>query len=236
MMQDNEAKADSWKMFDRISPTYDRLNRILSLGQDTRWRRRVAKYLPARAHLEILDLATGTGDQLMAIAKRSPSVHRMVGIDLSEEMMAIARKKFKGTSYENRVEFLHANAEKLPFKTAQFDAATFSFGIRNVPNPTHALSEMFRILKPQGRALILEFSMPQGALRPIVLTYLRSILPKIGAFFSKDAHAYRYLNRTIESFASGKSFCQWMKDAGFKDVKQISMNFGAVSLYIGDKE
>ncbi len=222
-------------MFDRISPTYDKVNRILSLGQDHRWRKKAAAELPPRPHLEILDLATGTGDQMLAICQQNVAVHRLVGIDLAEEMMSIGRKKFDQTSFKSRVEFLRADAEKLPFKNESFDAATFSFGIRNVQSPPQSLKEIYRTLKPSGRAIILEFAMPPAWIRPFFLFYLRSILPKLGAVFSKDLEAYRYLNRTIESFPSGSAFCDWMRQAGFVNVREKRLNFGSVALYIGEK-
>lgn len=230
-----DSKTDVWKMFDRISSTYDRVNRILSFGQDLRWRKKVARELPLRPHLEILDLATGTGDQLLALCNSGLSIHRMVGIDLAEEMMAIGRKKFDQTPFGKKVEFLRADAQKLPLAPNQFDAATFSFGIRNVPDPLASLLEIHRTLKPRGKALILEFSMPAPWIRPWFLFYLRSILPKLGGLLSNQIEAYRYLNRTIETFPSGKEFCSLMKEAGFLNLQERRMNFGSVTLYVGEK-
>jgi demethylmenaquinone methyltransferase/2-methoxy-6-polyprenyl-1,4-benzoquinol methylase len=221
-----------WKMFDQISSTYDRVNRIVSLGQDERWRKSVARHLPLKVHLEVLDLATGTGDQIGALLKENHSIHRAIGIDLADEMLALARKKFAS---RKGIEFIHADAQHLPFKDASFDAATFSFGIRNVEEPLKALQEMRRVLKPKGRALILEFSMPNRWIRPFFLAYLRTILPFLGGLFSKHKQAYQYLNRTVETFPSGELFCSWMRESGFKSVQRKTMNFGSVTLYIGEK-
>ncbi len=216
-------------MFNQISKTYDRVNRILSLGQDLRWRKQVARELPLRAHLDVLDIATGTGDQLGALLQAGCSIRRAVGVDLADEMLGLARKKFP------QIEFLHADAQNLPFADQTFDATTISFGIRNIPDPVQALREMHRVLKPNGKTLVLEFSLPSRWIRPFFLLYLRKILPWLGGFFSKEKKAYVYLNQTIESFPSGENFCALMREAGFRTVSRKTMNFGAVTLYIGEK-
>jgi demethylmenaquinone methyltransferase/2-methoxy-6-polyprenyl-1,4-benzoquinol methylase len=225
-------KTDSWKIFDQISNTYDQVNRVLSLGQDIGWRRKVAEHLPLKPHLEVLDLATGTADQLIALFKSGVSIQRAVGIDLSEEMLKIGREKI--AAYP-KAKLIHGDAQKIPFPDGSFDATTFSFGIRNVEDPLISLKEIYRVLKPKGRCLILEFSMPPSWFRPIFLLYLRKILPKLGGFLSKNVEAYRYLNRTIESFPCGEAFLSIMKEAGFSSLRSISMNFGGVTLYIGEK-
>jgi demethylmenaquinone methyltransferase/2-methoxy-6-polyprenyl-1,4-benzoquinol methylase len=225
------SKSDSWKMFDQISSTYDRVNWILSFGQDQRWRRKAASYLPLRPHLEVLDLATGTGDQLTAILKSGFSIQRLIGIDLSEKMLELGRKKFT----QPFVELLRGDAQKLSFSPNQFDAITFSFGIRNVENPLLSLQEIKRVLKPGGKALILEFSIPPVIIRPFFLFYLRHVLPFLGGLFSKNKGAYQYLNSTIETFPSGKDFLALMHSAGFESLQRHPMNFGAVTLYVGEK-
>jgi demethylmenaquinone methyltransferase/2-methoxy-6-polyprenyl-1,4-benzoquinol methylase len=226
----NPSRKDIWKMFDLISPTYDRINRILSFGMDQKWRRAAASHLPQQKNLKILDLATGTGDQAAALLKTPASIQSITGIDLSSEMLEIARKKLAG-----KVQFLRADAEKLPFPPSHFDAATFSFGIRNVTTPLQSLQEIFRVLKPKGRVLILEFSLPPKPIQAFFLFYLRHILPRLGALLSKKKEAYRYLNETIETFPSGKEFCLLMKEAGFSRLRAIPMALGGVTLYIGDK-
>lgn len=224
------SKQDAWKMFDLISPTYDRINRILSFGMDRRWRKRVADYLPEQKNLKILDLATGTGDQALALSQSKASIDSIVAIDLATEMLELAKKK-----EIPKTKFLRADAEKLPFPDEQFHAATFSFGIRNVPHPLLALQNIYRVLKPKGRCLILEFSLPPPPFRPLYLLYLRHILPRIGGRLSRNPEAYRYLNETIETFPSGKSFCLLMKEAGFIRLKALPLAFGGVTLYLGDK-
>ncbi len=226
----NPSRENVWKMFDRLSPTYDRINRIVSFGMDKRWRKKTTLFLPPHKNLKILDLATGTGDQALALLQSQASIHSIVGIDLSTEMLEIAKRKIP-----NKIEFLRADAEKLPFKNMNFDAATFSFGIRNVANPLNSLKEIHRVLKPKGRCLILEFSLPPQPIKAFFLFYLRYILPRIAGLISRDASAYRYLNKTIEHFPSGKDFCLLMKEAGFIRLREIPMNLGSVTLYVGEK-
>ena len=228
----NQTRPDVSTMFNQISKSYDRINRILSLGRDTSWRKRVAREMPLKPHLEVLDLATGTGDQLIALFKAGLSIQRAVGIDLAEEMLKIGRKKVASNP---KISLILADAQKIPFPDQTFDATTFSFGIRNVQDPLQSLKEIHRVLKPHGRSLILEFSIPSPWIRPFFFFYLRKILPRIGGLLSKNNGAYLYLNKTIESFPSGEAFLALMKEAGFSSLRKISMNFGGVTLYIGDR-
>ncbi len=224
--------SDIPKMFDEIAPSYDFVNRVLSLGQDVRWRKKVARFVPLKPHLEILDLATGTGDQIAALYRAGLSIQKAIGIDLAEEMLKIGRSKLKAFP---SAKLLSGDAEKIPFAAESFDATTFSFGIRNVSNPLASLQEIHRVLKKNGRCLILEFSMPNRWIRPFFLFYLRKILPRLGGVLSKNLAAYRYLNQTIETFPSGDTFLALMKSAQFSSLRRISMNFGSVSLYVGEK-
>ena len=228
-------KRDIWKMFDRISPTYDKVNRILSLGRDRQWRQTVSRFLPEGKNLRLLDLATGTGDQLIALFESSASIASAIGIDLSNEMMEIGKEKIGHKTYSNRIEWRRADAEELPFEANTFDAATFSFGIRNVTDPRRSLTEIYRTLKPKGRCLILEFSLPPQPMKTFFLLYLRHILPRVGGYLSKAPSAYRYLNQTIETFPSGRSFCQLLQEAKFRHVSLHRMALGAVTLYVGEK-
>lgn len=222
-------KQHSWTIFDRIFKKYDLVNRILSFGCDMRWRRRLANYLPKDKALNHLDVATGTGDQIGALLEKKIRFDSITGVDLSKNMLSCAREKFP------KVNFVLASAENLAFENGQFDTASFSFGIRNVEHPDVALSEIFRVLKPKGTLLVLEFSLPKQPLRALHLFYLRTILPRIGKLLTKDPVAYSYLNQTIETFPFGPAFCKWMEEAGFRSVRSIPMNFGAVTLYVGEK-
>ncbi len=228
--QNIPSRQESWKIFDHISPTYDRVNRVISLGLDRSWRQKVATFLPKKQNLEILDLATGTGDQILALLQSAASIQTITGIDLSQEMLRIAKEKLPP------VNLLHADAQHLPFQNQTFDAATFSFGIRNVPDPSRSLQEIYRVLKPSGKCLILEFSLPSQPIRPFYLFYLRHLLPLIGGLLSRNRGAYSYLNQTIESFPYGPQFTSLMQQSGFSNIQQIKMCFGSVSLYVGEKQ
>ncbi len=222
-------------MFDKIASTYDQINRILSFGMDKSWRKKVALNLPSKKNLRILDLATGTGDQLLSLFEHGASIQRASGIDLAKEMLMIAKGKLSSKIYKDKIDLICADAQKLPFADNTFDAATFSFGIRNVPDPLKSLQEIYRTLKPQGKCLILEFSLPPKPIRGSYLLYLRYILPRLGNFLSKQATAYTYLNKTIESFPSGDAFASLMKQAYFHKITLHPMALGAVTLYIGTK-
>lgn len=223
-------------MFDAISPTYDRVNRLMTAGLDKRWRREMASYLPSGKNLRLLDCATGTGDQLFSLLDTSPHIERAVGIDLAEAMLACAKKKGEKKPYANRVSWQVASLTALPFEEESFDCITISFGIRNVDNLPAALAECCRVLKPDGRLLILETSLPKNwLLKTAHLFYLRKLLPKLGGWVSKNRKAYDYLNKTAETFPHGESFCTILKQAGFHNVHYSPLTFGAVSIYRADK-
>ena len=222
-------------MFDRISPGYDRLNRIISAGLDGRWRRRVADLLPARPHLRVLDLATGTGDQLLAVLG-SGRVQEGVGLDLAERMLDVGRVKLAARSDLPAARLGVGDAMAIPEPDAAFDAVTISFGIRNVPDVPRALREMHRVLKPGGRLLVLESSVPTWApVRAAYLFYIRHVMPTIAGWLSGDRAAYRYLNVTMEQFPHGPAFCRLMEDAGFAAVQAHPQCFGSVTIYQGDR-
>jgi len=223
-------------MFDRLSTNYDRTNRFLSFGLDLRWRRSLADYLPDAASLNVLDLATGTGDQIVSLIQKNAPINKAIGIDLSEKMLKIAEKKFVFSPPPFSVEFQKADAEDLPFCDNSFDLCTFSFGIRNVQHPFRALSEMLRVTQSKGRCLILEFSMPRDWRLSFYRFYLRWILPLIGRLLTKDLSAYRYLYQSIERFPPQREFLAWMRQAGWKNVHAVNLFCGIVILFHGDKE
>jgi demethylmenaquinone methyltransferase/2-methoxy-6-polyprenyl-1,4-benzoquinol methylase len=222
-----------FQIFDEIAPTYDRTNRILSGGIDLYWRRKMASLLPKAEKIHLLDLATGTGDQLLSLLKNSSRIDRAVGIDLAEEMLKIGRKKLKAYS---QVTLKMASAMAIPYEENTFDCATMSFGIRNVNNVPLCLREIHRVLRPQGRALILEFSLPTNRwVQKTYLLYLNKILPHIGKLISAHTEAYTYLARTIQAFPQAEAFCKLMHEAGFSHVKAYPLTFGIVTIYLGDK-
>ena len=227
--------AKSWQMFDQISNHYDLLNRLLSLGLDKNWRRELKYYLPEGTDLSLLDLATGTGDVLLTLIK-APSIATGHGIDLSKNMLQAAQDKITNTGLRSQLTVSEGDAAQIPFENGKFDVVTISFGIRNTESPQKVLSEIFRVLKKNGRALILEFSLPANpVLRSLALFYLRTIVPGIGGLISGNAEAYRYLNRTIEQFPCGESFCDLMQEAGFRIVRFDPLTFGIATIYQGTK-
>jgi demethylmenaquinone methyltransferase/2-methoxy-6-polyprenyl-1,4-benzoquinol methylase len=235
-MQSNPSRINVWKMFDRIAPRYDLLNRILSLGLDGPWRRRVGKYLPEGKNVRVLDLATGTGDLLLALFSSENKISSAVGLDMSAEMLAIAEKKIVKSNLQDSISFVRADAAQIPFPENSFDAVTMAFGIRNVSDIDMALRQMQRVLKPSGQALILEFSLPENiVMRNLFLLYLRTFVPLVGAIISGDCNAYRYLNKTVETFLSREELCQAMRNAGFINVKVAPMTFGVACIYCGGK-
>lgn len=230
----NPPRQEVWKMFDRIAHRYDLLNRSLSFGQDVAWRRKMRKHLPDREGLHVLDLATGTGDQLIFLAG-DPRVASGEGTDLAEKMLELGRKKIVKAGLQDRFSLQTGDALHVPAADNSADVVTISFGIRNVESVPQALQEMMRVLKPGGRALILEFSLPGNrVMRGLYLFYFRHILPRVGGFISGDSYAYRYLNRTVESFPYGEAFCDWMREAGFESVCFRSLTFGIAAIYQGE--
>ena len=230
------SKENISELFDQISSTYDLTNKILSFGMDKLWRRAVTKKVPSKPNQIAIDIATGTADQIIDLF-RSPSIKKCYGIDLSKKMLLIGQKKLIRKGLLENVHLRLADAQNLPINDQSCDLATNSFGLRNLPDPLKGLSEMYRVLKPAGVALILEFSLPSSVfVRPFYLTYLRHILPKIGGLLSKNAKAYPYLNKTIESFPFGSTFLQLMKQAGFKRCKQFPLTLGIATLYQGMRE
>ncbi len=224
------------RMFDRIAPVYDKLNHILSFGMDFLWRRRLACLIDKEKQLKILDLASGTGDLLITLLKRNPNIIGVTGLDISENMLAICRKKIAGYNFAEKVSLVCADACSSGLSDNSFDIVTMGFGIRNTPDASKTLSEIFRLLKPGGETLILEFSIPSTkAFRFVYLLYLRYCIPFIGRLISGDKDAYRYLNTSIEKFCEQENFSSLMRKAGFSNVSMLFLTFGIVCIYKGSK-
>jgi len=229
-------RAQIWKMFDRIAGRYDLLNHLLSMGQDIRWRKKVAQILPDKSNQKILDLATGTGDQLLSLYKNSDRIASATGTDLASEMIAIGKEKVQQQELDDVITLQEGDAEDIQFDDGSFDAITISFGIRNVTDVKKSLAEMYRALKSEGRAIILEFSLPKNRIiKKLYLLYFRYILPFIGELISGDRDAYRYLNQTVETFPYGHAFCELISAQGFENVKMMPLTFGVATIYYGDK-
>lgn len=221
-------------MFDTISSRYDCVNTVLSLGLDRYWRRTVGTYLPQKQKIKLLDCATGTGDQLVTLLKNCPAIYDAVGTDPAREMLALAAQKLKPYSHRSRV--LAARAEAIPFPDNMFDVVTVSFGIRNVADVAQSLKEIYRVLSPNGRLIILEFSHPQHKpVRFLHRFYLNKVVPYVGKWLSNNKEAYSYLSKTIEIFPQGEALGNILRNAGFTDVQIKPVTFGIVSLYIGEK-
>ena len=224
-----------WEMFDRVAPTYDLLNRLLSLGTDRRWRRQLAANLPGSRRVSVLDLATGTADILLELAA-SGRLESGTGIDMAPEMLRLGRDKAAARGLSDRISLTRGDACRLPLSAESFDAVTVAFGIRNFQSVEHSLAEIMRVLKPGGRLLVLEFSLPANRfIRSLYLLYLRHLLPLMGRIISGDPWAYRYLDRTIETFPHGESFRLLLERAGFANTRAIPQTFGVATLYCGDK-
>jgi demethylmenaquinone methyltransferase/2-methoxy-6-polyprenyl-1,4-benzoquinol methylase len=221
------------RMFDRIAHRYDLLNRILSGGNDILWRRKVRQSLPDGDNLDILDLATGTADILVSL-HRSGRVGHGVGLDMSDQMLKLGKRKICRGNLEQKISLVRSDATSIPFASSSFDAVTISFGIRNVTDVDVCLKEMHRVLRPGGVALILEFSLPKSSImRGLHMFYLRHFVPRIGTLLSGDNYAYSYLDKTIETFPYGAAFGQLMESAGFDKVSFLPLTFGVATLYRG---
>jgi len=236
MVENNPSRDRVWTMFDRIASRYDFLNHMLSLGQDVIWRKRVARHLKDYYPQRVLDLATGTADQIIFLCQKNKNITSAVGIDMAEKMLEIGKEKVKRKKLDHIIRLQKGDATRIPDQDESYDAVTISFGIRNVSNVLTTLQEMYRILKPGGRAIILEFSLPQNRIiRTGYLFYFRNILPRIGSVISSDPYAYNYLNKTVETFPYGEALCRMMEEAGFCDVAAKPLTFGISTIYQGDK-
>ena len=229
-------KRTSWQMFDRIAATYDPVNRLLSFGLDRKWREKVNSLLPKKSDIRLLDLATGTADQILMLCKINSNIGPSIGMDLSEGMLEKGREKVRQQGRDQQIELRTGDAVELPLDDESFDAITMSFGIRNVPDVPAALREMVRVLRPGAKSLILEFSLPKNPLiRAGHLFYLRYVLPAVGGIISGDYQAYKYLNTSIEAFPYGDDFCSLLTDSGFKQVKHHPVTFGIATVYEATK-
>lgn len=219
------------KLFDRIAPTYDGLNHGLSLNIDRIWRRKaVGEMKPAH---DVLDVAVGTADLAIEMLQRGKA-ERVTGIDLSQQMMQIGKTKCE--RHRLQVEFVYANAQKMPFENDMFDAVTCAFGCRNFQDLDAGLREMYRVLKPGGQVTILEFSYPANPLvRALYDIYFTHVLPFIGRMVSRDKTAYTYLNRSVKNFCWGKDFLRHLCNAGFRDEHFKPLTFGIATIYTAIK-
>ncbi len=226
------------QMFAEIAPKYDLMNHVLSLNIDRLWRARTIRILGLRPGEPVLDVCTGTGDLTLAMAQSLGKETEIVGSDFCVEMLQIARKKQskKLPGYE-KVDFVEADTQELPFPDNHFQAVTVAFGLRNVAVTEKGLSEMRRVCKPGGKIAVLEFSKPTVfGLRHVYNAYFKTILPRVGQSMSKNKQsAYEYLPQSVQEFPSGEALANVMRQAELTDIKMVPMTFGVVTLYIGTK-
>ncbi|PYF72531.1 bifunctional demethylmenaquinone methyltransferase/2-methoxy-6-polyprenyl-1,4-benzoquinol methylase UbiE [Pedobacter nutrimenti] len=222
-------------MFNNISGTYDFLNHFLSLGIDIIWRKRAIRELKTIQPKTMLDVATGTGDfAFEAIKILKPE--KIIGVDISSGMLEVAKKKINERNLEAVYSVQIGDSEKLNFKDDCFDAITVAYGVRNYEHLEKGLSDMYRVLRPGGKMVVLEFSKPQAfPVKQLYNFYFRHILPVFGKLFSKDSRAYTYLPESVAAFPDGKAFTELMDKIGFKETKHISLTFGISAVYTGVK-
>jgi demethylmenaquinone methyltransferase/2-methoxy-6-polyprenyl-1,4-benzoquinol methylase len=233
--QDTGKKEQVALMFNNISHSYDLLNRVLSGGIDIYWRRKAIDFLRADKPKFMLDIATGTGDfALEALKKLQPD--QIIGVDISEGMLAMGKEKIKKLGLSDKIVLQTGDSEKLPFADNTFDAITVSFGVRNFENLEQGLRDMFRVLKPNGKVVILEFSQPENpTFAKIYNFYSKNILPSIGKLISQDDAAYTYLPESVKAFPYGIEFLQILEKVGFKQTLCVPLTFGISSIYVATK-
>jgi len=232
--QEGGKKEQVASMFDSISPRYDLLNRVLSLGIDTIWRREAINLLKADKPQRILDVATGTADLAIEALRINPK--QVVGVDISAGMLAVGDAKLRKRKLEDRIKLVLGDSEQLPFAANEFDAATVAFGVRNFEHLLEGLQDIQRVLKPGAKLVVLEFSRPNTfPVKQLYSFYFRFILPVVGRLVSKDNAAYTYLPASVQVFPEGKAFLGYMERAGFVNNREKRLTFGICSIYVGQK-
>lgn len=221
------------QMFSALAGCYDRANRWLSFFQDQRWRTAVVRWAAPKAGDRVLDLCTGTGDLALEFARRAGV--QVTGVDISTEMLALARKKVERATCSERVHLETANAMELPYAQGTFDIATIAFGLRNLPDYGGGLKQMYRVLKPGGRLLILEFSQPQGMWGKPYLLYLRHLLPLLGGWITGQQAPYRYLEESIRRFPGRDDLSALLAAVGFEQVAFKPLSGGIALIHRGLK-
>ncbi len=221
------------KMFNTIAGKYDFMNRLLTLRIDILWRRKAVNLVKKYPHSTILDIATGTGDFAIELARLNPE--KIIGVDIAEKMLEIGRQKVAQKKLSGTIDLIEGDSENLQFSDNSYDLVTSAFGVRNFENLAKGLSEIHRVLKPGGSVLILEASEPsKGPFKRLYKAYMSRICPAIGGTFSENK-AYDYLHRSVTAFPSGKKFELELVNAGFTDTQFIPLSMGVVSIYIAKK-
>ncbi|MFV0378004.1 MAG: bifunctional demethylmenaquinone methyltransferase/2-methoxy-6-polyprenyl-1,4-benzoquinol methylase UbiE [Mangrovibacterium sp.] len=231
---DKNKKQQVEQMFDNIAPKYDFLNHFLSLGIDKLWRKKAVRILKSYQPKRILDVATGTGDFAIEASRIQPD--QIVGFDLSEQMINVGIDKVKRLGLDKLISFQKGDSENMPFADASFDAITVAFGVRNFENLEKGLQEFYRVLKPGGVAVILEFSKPKYfPFKQIYQFYSFRVLPRLGGMISKDSSAYSYLPVSVMAFPDDQAFLSVLKRSGFTETRQWRLTSGIATIYLGRK-
>lgn len=229
-----EKKEQVAQMFDNIANRYDLLNSILSLGIHKGWRKKCVNLLRAKNPQNILDVATGTGDFAIECAKLNPK--KITGVDISEGMMQFGREKLKNLKLDGLITLEQGNAETLDFADNSFDAIVVGFGVRNFQNLEKGLANLYRILKPGGQLIVLEFSYPKNPLvKGLYNFYFSYITPVVGRIFSKDTRAYTYLTESVKAFPNNENFTAILNKLNYKGTSYKTLSFGVAAIYIGEK-
>ena len=222
------------RMFDNISKRYDLLNHLLSLGIDIYWRKQAIKLLKPKQPKLILDIATGTADFAIEALKLNPD--KVIGVDISEGMLDMGRKKLMRRHLNERIELQLGDSERLLFEDNKFDAIIVAFGVRNFEHLEQGLADMYRVLKPGGTTVILEFSKPtKFPFKQLYNFYFKNILPLIGKIISKDQSAYTYLPESVQAFPDGEAFLEVLRKVGYNQTQCKTLTFGISSIYVGQK-
>ena len=222
------------QMFDSIAPKYDFLNRFLSLGIDQIWRKKAINSLKEVNPKQILDVATGTADLAIAALKLNPDM--VTGIDISNEMLKVGRKKIDAKKRSNKIVLMHGDSTNLPFEDNKFDAITVAFGVRNFEFLQQGINQMYRVTKKGGKIAVLEFSKPQQTpFKQLYNFYFKFILPAWGSLISKNQTAYTYLPESVQHFPEGEAFAAYLKNAGYQNIHVSPLTFGVCTLYTGIK-
>jgi demethylmenaquinone methyltransferase/2-methoxy-6-polyprenyl-1,4-benzoquinol methylase len=232
--KESSKKEQVAEMFDNISPKYDFLNHFLSLGIDIIWRKKAIRMLKDDQPKLMLDIATGTGD--FAIEALALNPDKVIGVDISEGMLSIGRKKLKKRKLDDRIELRSGDSERLPFEDNKFDAVIVAFGVRNFEDLQKGIDDIYRVLRKGGKLVVLEFSKPRMfPFKQLYQFYFKWILPKIGKLISKDQSAYTYLPDSVQAFPDGDAFLEVLKKPGFQQTKCKPLTLGISSIYVGVK-
>ncbi len=230
---DASKKSQVEDMFDNIAPKYDLLNHVLSMKIDVLWRNILVKWMNKDQPKTVLDVATGTGDLALAVQKGTGA--KVIGLDLSQQMLNVGIEKIKNKNLSEEIDMMKGDAENLPFEDNKFDAVSVAFGVRNFENLTKGLSELRRVVKQGSSVYILEFSKVEGFLAPFYMFYFKNILPQIGKLVSKDNRAYTYLPDSVNAFPFGERMKNILLETGFKTVEYRKLSLGIATIYKATK-